>query len=40
MENRSAALRLYKTLKKKLNDELGIEPQAELETLYRSLLKK
>jgi DNA-binding SARP family transcriptional activator len=40
MENRSAALRLYKTLKKKLNDELGIEPQVELETLYRSLIKK
>jgi len=40
IENRPAALRLYKTLKKKLNDELGIEPQTELETLYRSLLKK
>ncbi|MFZ2097380.1 MAG: BTAD domain-containing putative transcriptional regulator [Anaerolineales bacterium] len=39
MENRPEALRLYKTLKKKLNDELGIEPQVELQTLYRSLLK-
>lgn len=37
--NRPAALRLYKNLEKVLRDELDIEPQDELQTLYRSLLK-
>lgn len=40
LNDRAGALRLYKTLEKKLRDELGIEPQAEQQTLYRSLLKR
>jgi LuxR family maltose regulon positive regulatory protein len=39
LENASGALRLYRTLEKNLHDELGIEPQAELQILYRSLIK-
>lgn len=38
--DRPGALRLYKTLEKALRDELGVEPQADLQTLYRSLLKR
>jgi DNA-binding SARP family transcriptional activator len=40
LENYGGALRLYKTLEKKLHDELGIEPQAELQALYHSLIKQ
>ncbi len=40
LENRSGALRLYKTLEKSLRDDLGVEPQDALQTLYQSLLKR
>lgn len=38
--DRPGALRLYKTLEKILRDELGVEPQAEIQALYRTLLKR
>lgn len=38
--DRSGALRLYQTVEKNLRDELGIQPQAELQALYRSLAKR
>lgn len=37
--DRPGALRLYQNLAKTLRSELGIEPQDDLQTLYRSLLK-
>ena len=36
----AGALRLYLTLEKTLQTDLGVEPQPELQTLYRSLLKR
>jgi DNA-binding SARP family transcriptional activator len=38
MGDRPNTLRLYKTLEKALHDELGIEPQVELQVLARSLI--
>jgi DNA-binding SARP family transcriptional activator len=38
--NPTGALRLYQSLEKALHNELGIEPQAELQALYHSLLKR
>lgn len=40
LDNRSGALRLYHTLEKRLRDELGIEPQPDLQSFYRSLVKR
>lgn len=39
MGDRPGALRLYKTLEKALRNELGIEPQVELQELARTLMK-
>ena len=36
----AGALRLYRTLEKALQTDLGVEPQPELQALYRSLLKR
>ena len=36
----AGALRLYRTLEKTLQTDLGVEPQPELQTLYRSLLNR
>lgn len=36
----AGALRLYRTLEKALNTDLGVEPQPELQTLYCSLLNR
>lgn len=36
--DRAGAIRLYLALKKRLQSDLGIEPQASLQTLYQSLL--
>ncbi len=36
----AGALRLYRTLEKTLQTDLGVEPQPELQALYRSLLKR
>jgi len=38
--NTTAALRLYQTLEKTLQEELGVEPQAELQAYYQALLNK
>ncbi len=38
--NTAGALRLYRTLEKTLQNELGVEPQPELQDLYRSLLNR
>jgi len=38
--NRLGALRLYKAVAKSLHDELGVEPQAELQELFRTLTKR
>lgn len=40
MGNSTGAIRLYRTLEKVLRDELDIEPQAELQSLYRSLRRR
>ncbi len=40
MGDRTGAARLYKTLEKTLRDELGIEPQVELQELARTLMKQ
>ena len=34
------ALRLYRTLEKTLRNDLGVEPQSELQKLYHSLLNR
>lgn len=39
LENPSGALRLFRALEKRLYEDLGVEPQAELQSLYRSLLR-
>jgi DNA-binding SARP family transcriptional activator len=36
----AGALRLYRTLENTLQTDLGVEPQPELQTLYRSLLNR
>ncbi len=36
--NRSGALRLYKSLEKRLRTELGIEPQPELQSFYQAMI--
>ncbi len=36
----AGALRFYQTLEKTLRTELGVKPQAELQELYCSLLKR
>ena len=38
--NTTAALRLYRTLEKTLQEELGVAPQAELQAYYQALLNK
>ncbi len=38
--NITAALRLYRTLEKTLREDLGVEPQAELQAYYQALLNK
>lgn len=40
MGNSTDAIRLYRKLEKVLRDELEVEPQAELQSLYRSLRKR
>ncbi len=40
MGNSTGAIRLYRTLEKVLRDELEVEPQADLQLLYRSLRKR
>jgi DNA-binding SARP family transcriptional activator len=38
--NITSALRLYQTLEKSLREDLGVEPQAELQAYYQALLNK
>jgi len=38
--NIAGALRLYQTLEKTLQEELGVKPQAELQAYYQTLLNK
>ncbi len=40
LNNRAGALRLYLDLERRLGEELGIAPQAEVQRYYRSLLRK
>lgn len=40
LENSTGAIRLYRNLEKVLRNELDVEPQAELQSLYRSLRKR
>lgn len=40
MNNPTAALRLYKTLEKNLQDDLGIQPHADLVAFYQSLIRR